>query len=86
MRAVVVVNHSCRLPPEPVQSTYNFDPVIFGNPYSLVSAGGINPATADDFHEILHFTLAIPVSTPEPASLALGSGVLGLVLARRRRR
>jgi hypothetical protein len=64
----------------------SFDPLIFVNPYSFVSAGGVNPSTANDFHDALHFSLVNPVATPEPTSAALiGAGLLGLALSRRRR-
>lgn len=56
---------------------------IFVSPYSFVSAGGIDPSTANGFNFALHFTLQTPV--PEPASFALlGVGVPGLGLLKRR--
>jgi len=59
---------------------------IFVDPYSFVSAGGIDPSTANGFNFALHFTLQTPVSTPEPASLVLlGSGLVGLGFLRRRK-
>jgi uncharacterized protein (TIGR03437 family) len=36
---------------------------IFVNPYSFVSAGGINPSTANEFIFALHFTLQPPIFT-----------------------
>jgi hypothetical protein len=55
--------------PGPAQTVYNFDPVIFVTPCSFVTAGGI-PITANDFHELLHFTFAAP---PPPGARAIDS-------------
>jgi hypothetical protein len=59
---------------------------IFVDPYSFVTAGGI-PLDANGFNFALHFTLQTPVSTPEPASVALlGVALLGLGLTKSRRK
>jgi hypothetical protein len=42
---------------------------LFISPYSFVSAGGIDPSTANGFNFALHFTLQTPV--PEPSTWAL---------------
>jgi hypothetical protein len=47
---------------------------IFVNPYSFVSAGGINPSTANGFNFALHFTLQNPVPAP-----VIGRGLSGLL-------
>ena len=60
---------------------------IFVTPYSFVSAGGIDPNTANGFNFALHFTLQSPAPVPEPGSWALlGTVLLGLALLCRRRR
>jgi hypothetical protein len=58
---------------------------IFVDPYSFVSAGGIDPSTANEFIFALHFTPQTP--TPEPATLSLlGAGLILLAFRRRRSR
>jgi hypothetical protein len=56
--------------PGPAQTSFSFDPVIFVNPYSFVTAGGI-PVTADGVEELLHFTSANPSAVPEPSTWAM---------------
>ena len=59
---------------------------IFVDPYSFVSAGGVNPSTANAFTFALQFTPQ-QAATPEPASaMLLGTGLVALGLARRRSR
>ncbi|MGH9469628.1 MAG: hypothetical protein ACRD1N_04705 [Terriglobia bacterium] len=48
---------------------------IFVNPYSFVSAGGIDPSTANGFNFGLHFTPQVPPAA-EPSSVLLLSLVL----------
>jgi hypothetical protein len=56
---------------------------IYVTPYSYVSAGGIDPSTANGFTWALHFTLQTS-TVPEPASICLlGAGVFALALRRR---
>jgi hypothetical protein len=70
----------------PPGTTLDLPNLIFVNPYSFLSSGGINPNTANDFHAGLHFTAVNPVpppSVPEPTSIALfgvtGVGLLGAI-------
>jgi hypothetical protein len=57
---------------------------IFVSPYSFVSAGGIDPSTANDFEFALHFTAA---AIPEPSTWAMmPAGLAGLGIAGRFRR
>ena len=59
---------------------------IYVTPYNFVSAGGIDPNTANGFTWALHFTLQ-QSTAPEPASAGLlGAGLLGLEFCRRKKR
>jgi hypothetical protein len=49
---------------------------IFVNPYSFVSAGGVDPNTANGFNFALHFTLQNQTATPEPEYLPVVAGLL----------
>jgi len=56
---------------------------IFVSPYSFVSAGGIDPNTANGFAFALHFTSQ--ASAPEPATYWLmGAGLAAIACGRRR--
>jgi hypothetical protein len=69
-------------PPFGPASQFDYTSLAFVSPYSFVSAGGINPNTANGFTYGAHFT---PV--PEPGSMALvGLGGMGLVANLWRRR
>jgi hypothetical protein len=58
---------------------------IYVDPYNFVSAGGIDPNTADDFTFALHFTPQTS-TTPEPASLwLLGTGMLALLISQQKK-
>jgi hypothetical protein len=71
----------------PPGTTFNLPNLIFVSPYSFVSAGGINPSTANGFNAGLHFTAVNPTAVPEPGSLSLlGVGGLGLLGWWRRKR
>jgi hypothetical protein len=60
---------------------------IFVSPYSFVSAGGIDPSTANGFDFALHFTLQNPSPVPEPGYLApLGAALIFAIGWRHRRR
>jgi PEP-CTERM motif len=57
---------------------------IYVTPYSYISAGGIDPSTANGFNFALHFTLQTP-TVPEPASVGLlGAGMFALMLLRKK--
>ena len=60
---------------------------IFSDPYSFISAGGIDPTKANDFHYGVHLSAANPTAVPEPSSLTLlGLGGLGVIAWSRRRK
>jgi hypothetical protein len=71
-------------------TSFDLPNLIFVNPYSFVSSGGINPDTANGFQAGLHFTLENPqpvVAVPEPSSIAVFGAVgLGLLCSSPRRR
>lgn len=51
---------------------------IYIDPYDYVSAGGIDPSTANEFVFGLHFD-PVPSATPEPASMSLlGAGLIAM--------
>jgi len=69
--------------PQTLSGSVTFNPTIFVSPYSFVGLGRINSATANGFDFAFHLHPSAEV--PEPASLLLlGSGLLALLLRRRR--
>lgn len=68
-------------PGDPVSGFVTFNPSVFVTPYSFISSGGMDPATANGFSFAFH--LMPQEGVPEPASiLLLGSGLV-VVLCRR---
>jgi hypothetical protein len=65
-------------------SSFDATPFAFISPYSFVSAGGVDPNTANGLHLGFHFD---PAAAPEPSSLALfvtcSLGLLGFFWRRR---
>jgi hypothetical protein len=69
-------------PPFGPSTEFDYTSLAFVSPYSFVSAGGINPNTANGFVYGAHF-----IPAPEPGSMALvGMGGVGLVGGAWRRR
>jgi hypothetical protein len=67
-------------------TSFDATPFAFLSPYSFVSAGGVDPNTANGLHLIMHFDPAVSPA-PEPSSLVLlATGSLGLLGLLRRRR
>jgi hypothetical protein len=60
---------------------------IYIDPYDYVSAGGVDPSTANGFAFALHFTPQTPVPEPKalPPMLLLSAGLIWLVVRNRRR-
>jgi hypothetical protein len=68
-------------------TSFDATPFVFLSPYSFVSAGGVDPGTANGLHVGFHFDPAV-TAVPEPSgSVLLGTAGFGLLrLFRRRRR
>jgi hypothetical protein len=62
-------------------TSFDATPFVFVSPYSFVSAGGVDPNTANGLHVGFHFDPAVS-TVPEPSSIALlttaAVGLLGL--------
>jgi hypothetical protein len=73
----------------PSRIVNDIDEFAFVNPYSFISAGGMNPNTVNDLHVAVHLRALTPTVIPEPSSgllAALGFGVSAVAYRLRRRR
>jgi hypothetical protein len=68
-------------------TSFDATPFVFVSPYSFVSAGGVDPETANGLHVGFHFDPAVS-TVPEPSGIVLvgtaGVGLLGFLRRRRR--